>query len=84
VWLWQFGYVVASLFAFWFIIAGLKSVEASIGGLIGLLEIVFSVSFGIIIFGENLTQRVVLGVLLILSAASLPHIYDLMRKNRLR
>lgn len=81
VWLWQFGYVVASLFGFWFVIAGLKYVEASIGGLIGLLEVVFSISFGILIFGENLTQRVILGALLILLAASLPYIYDLINKS---
>lgn len=83
VWLWQFGYIVASLFAFWFIIAGLKYVEASIGGLIGLLEVVFSISFGILIFGENLTQRVILGALFILSAASLPHLHDLISKTKL-
>lgn len=80
VWLWQLGYIVASFFAFWLIIAGLKYVEASIGGLIGLLEVVFSIGFGILIFGEHLTQRVILGALLILSAASLPHIHDLASK----
>lgn len=83
VWLWQLGYIIASLFGFWFIIAGLKYIEASIGGLIGLLEIVFSITFGIIIFGEVLTQHVVLGAVLILCAASLPHIYDLTGKARL-
>lgn len=78
-WFWLLGYAAASLFAFWFVIAGLKHLEASIGGLLGLLEVVFSISFGIIIFGENLTSRIVLGAALILLAASLPHIRDLLR-----
>lgn len=76
-WLWQLGYTTASIFAFWFIIAGLKYVEASIGGLIGLLEIVFSITFGIIIFREVLTTRIIFGATLILIAASMPHISDL-------
>lgn len=78
-WLWQLGYTTASVFAFWFIIAGLKHLEASIGGLLGLLEIVFSITFGIIIFGENLTARIIFGAALILIAASLPHIKDLVK-----
>ncbi|NQV89398.1 MAG: DMT family transporter [Parcubacteria group bacterium] len=82
VWLYQIGYSVASLFGFWFIIAGLKYVEASIGGLLGLLEIVFSIIFGILIFGEGLSSRVVLGGLLIIAAASLPHIKELIYRNK--
>lgn len=77
VWLWQFGYVFASIFAFWFVIAGLKHVEASIGGLMGLLEVVFSLAFGILIFHEALSSRVILGGVLILLAASAPHISSL-------
>lgn len=82
IWLWQLGYVVASLFAFWFVIAGLKYVEASIGGLIGLLEIVFSVGFGILIFKEHLSLQMIFGAILILLASSLPHIYSLFKKKR--
>lgn len=81
VWLWQLGYLVAGLFAFWFVIAGLKHIEASIGGLLGLLEIIFSIVFGIIIFGESLTQRLIFGGLLILSAASLPNFYEIIKNK---
>lgn len=77
VWLWQLGYVVASLFAFWLVIAGLKYVEASIGGLIGLLEIIFSIIFGIVIFHEVLSPRILIGGVLILLAASAPHLSSL-------
>ncbi|MCB9798496.1 DMT family transporter [Candidatus Nomurabacteria bacterium] len=81
VWFYQFCYVIASFVGFWSIIAGLKYVEASIGGLIGLLEIIFSISFGIILFHEALTEKVLIGAVLILLAAALPHIRDL-HKNK--
>ncbi len=77
VWLYQLGYVIASFLGFWSVIAGLKYIEASIGGLIGLLEIVFSIIFGIIIFQEVLTTQVIIGGILILTAAALPHIVAL-------
>jgi drug/metabolite transporter (DMT)-like permease len=81
VWFWQFCYIFVSFFAFWFVISGLKYVEASIGELIGLLEAVFSILFGIFIFGENLTIKIVIGSLFILCAASLPNISGLMKKQ---
>lgn len=77
VWLWQLGYTVSSMLAFWLVIEGLKYVEAGIGGLLGLLEIVFSIAFGIFIFNEGLTTKVVMGATLILIAAALPHIQNL-------
>ena len=80
VWLWQAGYTLTSIFAFWFVVAGLKYIEASIGGLVGLLEVVFSVLFGILIFQEALTARVIVGAALILFAAALPHIAELRSK----
>ncbi len=82
VWLWQFGYTVASMLAFWLIIEGLKYVEAGIGGLLGLLEIIFSIAFGMILFKESLTTSVVIGATLILVAASLPHLQDILNRNR--
>lgn len=83
VWLYQAGYVVASFFGFWLIIAGLKHIEASIGGLIGLLEVVFGVGFGILIFGESLTLKVIAGGMLIIAAAALPHVQDLLAKKQM-
>ena len=80
-WLWQLGYIFASLFAFWFIIAGLKYVEASVGGLISLLEVVFSVGFGILLFGENISLGIAIGALFILLGASLPYFNSALRKQ---
>jgi drug/metabolite transporter (DMT)-like permease len=82
VWLWQLGYSVTSMFAFWLVIEGLKYVEAGIGGLLGLLEIVFGIVFGIVLFNESLTPSVVLGAVLILLAASLPHVQEIYFRTR--
>lgn len=80
-WFWQFCYTIVSIFAFWSVVQGLKYVESSIGGLIGLLEAVFGILFGIVLFGEHLTLKVIIGSLLILSAAALPHINNLRKKD---
>lgn len=82
VWLWQLGYTVASLLAFWLIIEGLKYVEAGTGGLLGLLEIVFSVMLGIVLFSEKLTPLVILGSSFILLAAALPHIQEMKERRK--
>ncbi|HEY4496851.1 MAG TPA: DMT family transporter [Candidatus Paceibacterota bacterium] len=79
-WLWQAAYVIASIFAFYLIIAGLKHLEASIGGLLGLLEVLWGITFGIIIFNEILTIKIILGGFLIISAAALPHLYELRKR----
>lgn len=82
VWLYQLGYTIASLFGFWLIIEGLKYIDASIGGLIGLLEIVFSILFGILLFKEELTFKVIIGAVLIILAASLPYILEIFNKKK--
>lgn len=79
-WLYQLGYVGASLVAFWAVIEGFKYVEASIGGLLGLLEVVFSILLGMLFFHEVLTFRVGVGALLVILAAALPHIAELRRR----
>ena len=81
-WLYQLGYVGASIVGFWAVIEGFKYVEASIGGLLGLMEVVFGIIFGILIFGEGLTLRSGIGAILVIMAASLPHLVELKRRKR--
>jgi drug/metabolite transporter (DMT)-like permease len=76
-WLAMLGYAASGLGGFWLIIEGFKYVDASIGGLIGLLEIIFSVFFGIFFFDDRLTIPVVVGGIIIILAAVLPDIYAL-------
>lgn len=84
VWLYQIGYTIASIFGFWLIIKGLKYTEAGVGGLIGLMEIIFSILFGIIIFNETLTSKIIVGGLLIITAAALPHVQELLFKAKIK
>lgn len=72
-WVYLIGYAIASILGFWLAIEGLKYVEASIGGLLGLLEIIFSIGFGILIFHESLTPKILIGGVLIICATALPH-----------
>jgi len=73
IWFWQLCYALASLFGFYLMIRGLKYIEASTGGLLALLEVVFGITFGILFFQEALTPQVLIGGILILIAAALPH-----------
>lgn len=77
VWLYQAVFSLASIFGFWAVIAGLKYIEASVGGLMGLFEVIFGILFGVVIFQEAITLKIVFGAVLILVAAGLPHIVEL-------
>jgi drug/metabolite transporter (DMT)-like permease len=81
-WLAMLGYAGTGLAGFWLVIEGFKHIDASIGGLVGLLEIVFSLVFGLLFFGDQLRISMVIGAILILGAAMLPDLYALVMKNQ--
>ncbi len=81
-WAYQIFYGIASVVGFWAVMQGFKYVEASIGGLLGLLEIVFSLLLGLLIFSQALGNKVLLGAVLILIAAALPHVVELLHKRK--
>lgn len=68
----QLGYSAAMLVSNSAVVLGFKYLEPSIGALIGLLEVIFAIVFGLIFFGEILTVNVILGILLVLVAIALP------------
>jgi drug/metabolite transporter (DMT)-like permease len=76
-WLAMFGYAASGLGGFWLVIEGFKHVDASIGSLIGLTEILFAVVFGLLFFGDQITVQVLAGGLIIILAALLPDVYAL-------
>ncbi len=76
-WLAMLGYALSGLVGFWLVIEGFKQVDASIGSLIGLLEIPLSVFFGVILFHDSLTLPILAGGVLIIMAAVLPDLYSL-------
>ena len=82
-WLGQLGYATAMILANMAVITGFKYLEASIGSLIGLAEILFGVAFGMILFGESLGMGVIAGGICIVVAAALPSLIEL-DKFRLR
>lgn len=84
VWLAMFGFAVAGLLAFWLVVEGFKHVDASIGSLIGLFEIIFGIIYGAILFGEQLTTTVIIGAGIILVAAMLPDITEIISRKRKR
>ena len=73
-WLYLLLFSISSLTASWLLIRGLKHVEAGVAGILGLLEIVFSVLFGILFFHERLTLPIFTGILFILFAAAIPYL----------
>lgn len=77
VWFSMLGFALVGLVAFWLVIEGYKHVDASIGGLIGLTEVIFGVLFGILFFGEKITFSGWIGGGLIIFAAMLPDIASL-------
>jgi len=70
----QLGYATAMLLANLAVIQGFKYIEASIGSLIGLAEILFGISFGVLFFGEKITLGVIVGAILIITSATLPNL----------
>ncbi len=82
-WFAMLAYAATGLVGFWLVIEGFKHIDASIGGLIGLSEIVFSICFGVILFGDGFGVSTIIGAILILSAAMLPDIWALAFRQRL-
>ena len=80
-WLAMLGYAISGLAGFWLVIEGFKYVDASIGSLIGLLEIPFSVFFGVLLFQDKLTLPIIAGGIIILLAAVLPDLYALRHRR---
>jgi drug/metabolite transporter (DMT)-like permease len=78
-WIAVAGYAVSSLLAFFLVVLGFKYSEPSVASIVGLLEIIFAIVFGIVLFSEALSLNIVLGCALITIAAVLPNIKESMR-----
>jgi drug/metabolite transporter (DMT)-like permease len=73
-WFYLLLFAVSSVVASWLFVTGTKSIDAGAAGILGLLEIVFGVAFGVIFFAERPTVVVLLGMVVIIAAASIPYI----------
>lgn len=74
----EWGYLLlfafASLIASWTFIRGLKLIEAGAAGILGLLEVVFGVLFGVVFFHERPGSVVLAGIFSIIIAAAIPYV----------
>jgi drug/metabolite transporter (DMT)-like permease len=70
-------HAVASIGAFFLVVLGYKNIEPSVGGIVGLMEIVFGIYFGFLIFHEAITTTMLIGGGLIIAAAAIPNIAEL-------
>lgn len=81
-WVGVFGYAAASLFAFSLVVIGYRYVQPGIGALTGLLEILFGILFGIMLFAEVLSTQTIIGGILIFLAAALPNVRSILDTNK--
>lgn len=75
-WLYLVFFSIASVAASYMFIKGVKLIEAGAAGILGLLEIVFGVLFGIIFFRESIGMVVWVGLIIIIISAAIPYIKD--------
>lgn len=81
-WWAMLAYSLVGLISFWLVVEGFKYVDASIGSLIGLLEIIWAILFGAIFFGEHVGLTVWIGAILIVLAGFLPDAKNILEHNR--
>jgi drug/metabolite transporter (DMT)-like permease len=75
-WLYLFVFAGASVAASWLFVKGVKLVDAGAAGILGLLEIVFGVLFGSLLFSERPGVLTLIGVAIIIAAAAIPYFKD--------
>ncbi len=75
-WLYLIFFSLASIAASWTFVRGVKLIDAGAAGILGLLELVFGVIFGLLFFHERLSVIEVIGILFIICAAGIPYLKD--------
>lgn len=73
-WLYLLCFTAASIAASWISIHGVKLIEAGAAGVLGLLEIVWALAFGLLFFHERPSVLAYLGAVCIVAAAAIPYI----------
>lgn len=80
-WAAEIFYSFALLIANAFVIEGFKHIEPSVGGVIGLLEVILAAVFGIVLFKEVLTIQLIVGSALLLISAGLTDAVNIAKKK---
>ncbi len=76
-WLYLVAFAATSVVASYLFMKGIKLVEVGVAGILGLLEIVFGVIFGMVFFREHLGMIAMAGMTLIIIAAAIPYVKEL-------
>ncbi len=80
-WLALLGFAVAGVLSSWFLVEGLRHVDASIGGLISLLEVVIAITFGYLFFSEKILLSTIMGAILVMVAVAIPQFRELTKRK---
>lgn len=81
-WFWMIVFALSAVFANGLYILGIrKGVELSIVGILMPLEAVIAAISGVIILGEGITERTIIGGIMIIIASVLPHAPELFNKK---
>jgi len=75
-WIYLIIFAVASVIASWSFVKGLKMIDAGAAGVLGLLEIVFGLLFGIVFFHEKPGILALVGAAVIIISAAIPYVKD--------
>lgn len=81
-WIVSLLYGLVSITASQLIIIGFKRVEAQIGSIITLSEIVFAMILGVVFFKESVTTMALIGGFLVVTAIALPEIRGILVRNK--
>ncbi|HSX05655.1 MAG TPA: DMT family transporter [Candidatus Saccharimonadales bacterium] len=80
-WLYLVLFALTSIAASWSVIRGVKLIDAGSAGLLGLLEIVFGVVFGMLFFAERPSSLAFIGMVAIILAAAIPYLDHFKRRR---
>lgn len=82
-WLYLLLFSIASVIASWSFVSGLKLINAGVAGILGLLEVVFGMAFGVLLFNEQPGIWGYAGALIIVISAATPYLNDInaLRRN---
>lgn len=69
-------FAIASVISTWALVKGIKLIEAGAAGVLGLLEIVFGLAFGMILFHERPGALALVGAVVIIAASAIPYLKD--------
>jgi len=80
-WFYLVLFAFTGLAASWCVVRGVKLIDAGSAGVLGLLEIVFGMVYGVIFFAERPTGQVLGGIFAIVVAATIPYIHHFKIKD---